>query len=302
MTSSKSSSVLVEPHQKHVTGQSDLETALHTLLDHLREPFLALKGDAEDFRHVFNSSLHLGTHKPKNRNGGYARVFAPKIDLRETANAYLIDIEVPGVHSVSSLTIMWRSERELLVEGVVERPDIVDLFGQSHNREAHPPRNDDNSNCNDLESSVLQGSTANSSHIPAPACVVADEANGFEKNEDLHPSYIQHSQARSQANRFVSSTEEKDSDHFPLNIVDGQQLDEGDGHRLQVPTHHHANEEVGSNVMIGERNVGRFMRCFVFPHRVDTQGLQSEMANGLLRIGVPKATAWDRGQDRRVGR
>src|ERR1700677_2882872 len=104
MASGKFSNVLVEPHQRHVTGQSDLETALHTLLDHLREPFLALKGDAEEFRHAFNNSLRLGTHKPKSRNGGYARIFAPRIDLRETADAYLIDIELPGVHDVSSLT------------------------------------------------------------------------------------------------------------------------------------------------------------------------------------------------------
>jgi len=291
MASCKFSHVIVEPHQRHVTGQSDLETALHTLLDHLREPFLALKGDAEGFRHAFNNSLRLGTHKPKNSDGSYARISAPKVDLRETANAYLIDIELPGIHDVSSLTISWRSERELLVSGAVDRPAIADLCSQSHGGEEHPPRNGDNRDYQDLPLGILQGSTATSSQTPAPTYNVVDEANGFEKNEYPQPSYLKHSEGQLQPNPFVSSTGETDSDHFPLDIVDGRQLDEGDRHRVQVPTDHYRNGEVESGVIIGERDVGRFMRCFVFPHRVDTQGLQSEMANGLLRIRVSKKTA-----------
>jgi len=42
---------------------------------------------------------------------------------------------------------------------------------------------------------------------------------------------------REQANPFVSQGH-GDEDYFPLDIVDGVQLDEGDGHRVQVPMHH----------------------------------------------------------------
>ena len=269
MASSKPSKVFVEPHQRHITGQSDLETALHTLLDHLSEPFSALKGNTEEFRHVFNNSFHVGAHKPKNSNGGYARIFAPKIDLRETANVYLIDMELPGVPDVSCLTILWRSDRELLVSGAIERPATPELISQSHKGAEHPPRHGDNRDYHDIESGVLQGSTAKSWRSEAPVYVGADEANGFDK----------------------------DSDHFPLDIVDGQQLDEGDRHRVNVRTYHNHNTKVGSGVLIGERDLGKFMRCFVFPHRVNTKGLRTELENGLLRLGVPKAAAWDEGRD-----
>lgn len=276
MASCRFSNVIVEPHQRHVTGQSDLETALHTLIDHLREPFLALNKDVQGFHHAFSNSLRVGTHRPKNSNGGYTRIFAPKIDLRETANAYFIDVELPGIHDVSSLSISWRSERELLISGAIDRPPIAELSCRSHDREEYPLRDGDSRDYRDLALGVRQGSTTKSSQRSIPPYIVADAANGFAKNEHLHPSH-------------VLSTGETDSDHFPLDIVDGRQLDEGDRHRVQVPIHHYRHGEVESDVIIGERDMGRFMRCFVFPHRIDTHGLQSEMANGLLRIGLPKA-------------
>lgn len=312
MASGKFGNVLVEPHQKHVTGQSDLETALHTLLDHLREPFMAIKGSANDFRHVFNTSLHAGVHKPKNANCGYARVFAPRIDMRETTQAYYIDIELPGVHDASSLTIVWRSDRELLVEGAIERPSLGDILGlDAHSHLYNNGRNDGRPAADDLEAGIARRSATDSSPPKPPAYVVADEANGFEKNEDIYPVEYEdfrkqndpvqvQRRLRQQANPFVPTDEsnsfedtgEKNGNYFPLNIVDGIQLDEGDGHRVQVPMHHLRNRDETklsqASVTIGERNVGRFMRCFVFPHRVDVQGLRSEMVDGLLRIGVPK--------------
>ena len=331
MATGRFSSVIVEPHQKHVTGQSDLETALHTLLDHLREPLMAIKGSATDFSHVFNRSFHLGEHKPKNVSGGYTRVFAPRIDMRETSQAYYIDMELPGVHDVSGLSIVWRSDRELLVEGVLERPVVQDVLGlKAHSN----GMNGNRSESQDLETGLARASGNSYRTSNAPAYVVADEANGFEKNEDLAPQYLPESsqpanastdansfqrhedalpvaysdfqrqnnpsimqrRLREQANPFVpadaSNGHQTNEEPFPVDIVDGRQLDEGDAHRVQVPMHHLPNgDEVNAGqarVSIGERGVGRFMRCFVFPHMVDAQGLKSEMVDGLLRIGVPK--------------
>lgn len=292
--------VLVEPHQKHVLGQSDLETALHTLLDHLREPILALKGSATEFSHNFNRSFHLGAHKPRNTNGGYARIFAPKIDMRESSRAYYIDIELPGFHDMSSFTIVWRSDRELVVEGVLERPAVED-FLDSDAQEAPEKKN----------------ATNGSAPAPdtAPAYVVADEANGFEKNEALAPQSMWQAapngsddpavqrRLRQQANPFTPPAERpsgidnsQNEDLFPLSIAEGHQMDEGDTHRVDVPTHHLPNgDHIDASqacVSIGERVVGKFMRCFVFPHAVDVQGMKSELRHGLLRIGVPKGRVY----------
>jgi HSP20 family molecular chaperone IbpA len=52
---------------------------------------------------------------------------------------------------------------------------------------------------------------------------------------------------------------------------------------------------VFSNVTVGEREVGRFMRCFVFPGRVDVEGLKTSLVDGLLRIdvlGVREQSEW----------
>ena len=328
MATGKFSSVIVEPHQKHVTGQSDLETALHTLLDHLREPLMAIKGSATDFSHVFNRSFHLGAHKPKNADGGYTRVFAPRIDMCESSQAYYIDMELPGVHDLSGLSIVWRSGRELLVEGVIERPAVKDVFGlNAQSKSQMSGMNGNRSESQDLETGLARASGPNYSTSNAPAYVVADEANGFEKNEDFTPQYLPESNSlqrhedqlpaaysdfqrqndpstiqrklREQANPFVSAADSTNGhttseDAFPVDIVNGRQLDEGDAHRVQVPMHRvHNGDDVPANqacVSIGERGVGRFMRCFVFPHGVDVQGLRSELVDGLLRIGVPKMT------------
>jgi HSP20 family molecular chaperone IbpA len=45
---------------------------------------------------------------------------------------------------------------------------------------------------------------------------------------------------------------------------------------------------VFSNVTVGEREVRRFIRRFVFPGRVDVEGLETSLVDGLLKIDVPK--------------
>jgi hypothetical protein len=88
--------------------------------------------------------------------------------VRETAQAYYIDIELPGLHNASAPTVDWRSDHKLLVEGSLERPSIAKPKGSNGTENAH-----------DLEESATN---------EAPSYIVADEANGFEPNEDLYPS------------------------------------------------------------------------------------------------------------------
>jgi len=265
--------------------------------------------------------MHAGTHNPRLPNGGYAHIFAPRIDMRETSLAYHIDIELPGVHSVSDRTIAWRSTRELLVEGAVERPSIVDVLDSSHNEKAMPSMKSVHSGSHgfyDLETGAYQVSTTDLSQMGKPADEIADGANGVEQNGRLYPTDTEHSKGPSQANPFVSEdfsnqlermTEDRQADLFPLDIIDGKQLDEGDIHRVQVPTHHHYQagearardggklDSSQASVTIAERDTGRFMRCFVFPGRVDVAGLRSSLEDGLLRIGVTKAKAAIEEQD-----
>ncbi|KAI9737117.1 MAG: hypothetical protein M1834_000708 [Cirrosporium novae-zelandiae] len=49
---------------------------------------------------------------------------APDIDVRETAEAYYFDIELPGVRDQTLVKIEWTSSRTFIVEGEIERPEL----------------------------------------------------------------------------------------------------------------------------------------------------------------------------------
>lgn len=46
----------------------------------------------------------------------------PDIDMRSTAQEYLIEVEVPGIKDASELSVEWTSSRSLVVCGISERP------------------------------------------------------------------------------------------------------------------------------------------------------------------------------------
>jgi HSP20 family protein len=44
----------------------------------------------------------------------------------------------------------------------------------------------------------------------------------------------------------------------------------------------------GPKVLLRERHIGDFQRSFTFPTEVDSDHMEASLANGLLRIVVPK--------------
>ena len=106
--------VFTEPHQKHIVGQSDLESMLHAQLDHLREPLLAHKPGVFHFLSGPWQNKTLKEH-----------VLVPAVGMRKTKRDYYFDIELPGVHDKASIKIEWTSDFKLLVEGVIRRPGLL---------------------------------------------------------------------------------------------------------------------------------------------------------------------------------
>jgi len=70
------------------------------------------------------SSAHPYVVGPTNRSSS-ASSWLPRTDIRETKNAYHIEIEVPGVTDKEKLLIQWSSPRTLLVEGKSGRPVVT---------------------------------------------------------------------------------------------------------------------------------------------------------------------------------
>lgn len=49
---------------------------------------------------------------------------APDVDVRETEECYIFDLEVPGVHDKKSITLSWNWPRTLVIEGRVPRVSV----------------------------------------------------------------------------------------------------------------------------------------------------------------------------------
>ena len=262
-TNDKVDAVLIEPHQKHITHQSDLVTMLHTLLDHMREPLMSHKPE----------NLHFlsGPWHNKFAIGSHQQLFAPKVDMRETKHDYYFDIVLPGIHDKSTINIEWKSNRKLLVEGIIDRPSLCGTFDLSRDRDSKECGDGDNGESNETSQ---EDEFATEVHIPLEGrSIVTEEDSSFEKTEDL----------------------------FPINIINGMQIDDGDEHIFKIKRgpqddvlHSHI-DRAGSmkpdrtaTVTIAERSVGRYMRLFMFPVNVYMGGLQAKLELGLLRINVPK--------------
>lgn len=257
-------SVLTEPHQKHTPAQSDVDTLLHTLIDRLREPIMAHKSN--NF-HFLSGPWHQRHHKQ--------HIFVPHVDMRETKHDYYLDIELPGVQDKRSINVEWTANRKLLVEGAIERPSLCDTFGLSHEwdfKERGDGANGDESDHSEVD-------VWEKGHLPVPATQsgeIPDESFGFEK----------------------------DSDFFPPTRDDNSRIDEGEAQISAIKTHRtvpkdeimgsktynedSSNPDRSASLDIAERDVGRYMRLFMFPNNVYMEGLRAKLEHGLLKIMIPK--------------
>lgn len=267
-TNSHTDAVLTEPHQKHIPGQFDVETTLHSLVDRLREPLITHKPD--NF-HLLSGSWHQSHHKQ--------HTFVPRVDMRETKDDYYLDIELPGVHDMSSFTLEWTSKRKLLVEGLLERPSLCDTFGMSRDwdKERGDGANDDRSD--DCEG----GLWGPANHIPCAEHLSSGKPG-------------------------APSGSKEDENLLPITATNGSLLDGDDASFSKINTHHAVpkdeimssklrnpeskNPDRAAELNIGERDVGRYMRLFMFPADVDRGGVRAKVRDGLLMIMVPKT--WDK--------
>lgn len=89
-------------------------------------PFFSL------FNDTFNELQHLSDNLPSTQNGGSGGFFAPKFDVKETAQAYELQGELPGI-AQKDITIEFADESTLTVKGRTE-----------HRREQGKPPSPDN--------------------------------------------------------------------------------------------------------------------------------------------------------------
>ncbi|KAK5942164.1 hypothetical protein PMZ80_006119 [Knufia obscura] len=84
----------------------------------------------EHFRHGLANAVSPLVHP----FGHDPRVHSPLADIRETKDAYYIEIELPGVDSKDNLEIKWTSGRTLLMQTKVTRPKIEVAAGDASDK------------------------------------------------------------------------------------------------------------------------------------------------------------------------
>lgn len=180
----------------------------------------------------------------------------PNTDIRETRQAYHIEIEVPCVTDKNACVIKWPSPRILLVRGDIPRPDI----GNAAN-------------------GVAQGEE--------------DGAANAEKPEEVSSARLQakcSSPPTSESaglNKSISPWEKLDMEWYELMQTQDQSHFAANGYDLKRVVSHEADADVPT-FLLSERKVGLWQRTFTLPLDVDMEDLKARLNGGLLSIDLPK--------------
>ncbi|KAF2403599.1 hypothetical protein EJ06DRAFT_527205 [Trichodelitschia bisporula] len=84
----------------------------HPALSHIPHPHIP------GLPHLPHLLPSLPSHNPD------LEIHTPRADVRESASAYVLDIELPGVHRREDLELKWLNRRALLLKASVVRPEI----------------------------------------------------------------------------------------------------------------------------------------------------------------------------------
>ncbi|KAL1981195.1 hypothetical protein VTN96DRAFT_2996 [Rasamsonia emersonii] len=215
-------------------------------------PLFRLLDDYDVHRSTRSSSSHRRHH---NDHWPTARSFAPRFDVREVNDSYLLDGELPGVQQ-KDVEIEFTDPHTLVIKGRVEHEYNNDNDNEQDEATANDSSSDDD--------------TSKKSYQPTVEDADDDEATGTNKSTTVIPTSstpnTTTSTSASSDNRLSKSTKSKDK-----------------GKAVQ--------KQPSFKYWVSERSVGEFHRTFTFPTRVNQDAVKASLKNGILSIVVPKKPA-----------
>ncbi|OQU96933.1 hypothetical protein CLAIMM_02943 [Cladophialophora immunda] len=212
-------------------------------------------------------------------------VVFPNFTVRETAEAYFLEGDFPGIHNPNDIRIERLGSQGLLVEA--QAPEL-DLYHEWGNVWGIRP---------EKEARVERGASQ----------ATAEGGPGSAKPRGVD-----------------TSTRSPDHDHEHGHKHEHAQTGDGDGenphgdnegktggekgsepakpHKLhrRESSSHAEDDEPMATTLLSERHAGRFLRSFTFPHTVDLDRMKARLKDGVLRIALPKASVRERGSSYKV--
>ncbi|EKG18180.1 Heat shock protein Hsp20 [Macrophomina phaseolina MS6] len=175
---------------------------------------------------------------------------APDFDVRETASAFYLEGELPGVRDRDAVRLDWIDRRTLSVEATIERVDLEVEWGLLRPIRVEMKKSPPSSEASSISSTISCASSMSSSASSASSGV--SEHGG----ED---------------GMLVDEEKQRDED-----------AGSGKGSIEAQPSKPEVRE------WLSERRVGHYQRTFTFPTDVDASAIRARLGQGLLRVLVPK--------------
>jgi len=125
-------------------------------LDHvnalIHHPNLSNLVDLYDPVKLLSKALHEPHTIFDGKRGIRHRAFTPDFDLRETADAYFLEGEFPGIKGRDALGLKWLDDATLQINGHIERSDLEQEWGVHVGSGAGLSQQDDSTNAPALPS------------------------------------------------------------------------------------------------------------------------------------------------------
>ncbi|KAK0616639.1 HSP20-like chaperone [Immersiella caudata] len=181
--------------------------------------------------------------------------FKPKFDVRETANAYELHGELPGIDK-QNLNIEFTDPQTIVVRGRVERT-----------YESKPEAEE-------------QATTTEPEAAPAAEEKVsdADETASNASSHGWHHATVEDDPEEPATPPGAATPAETETPKAEVTKPVAPAV-------KQAP----APAEPKEKVWLYERSIGQFSRTFAFPTRVEHENVSASLDNGVLSIVVPKA-------------
>lgn len=210
---------------------------------------------------IYRSTRSSPSHRRHNHDHWLtARSFAPRFDVREVNDSYLLDGELPGVQQ-KDVEIEFTDPHTLVIKGRVEHEYTSNNDNDNDNEQDETTANDSSSD---------DDASSKKSYQPTVEDADEDETTGTNHKSTTvipTPDTSSTSTSTSSDNRLSKSTKNK-----------------GKGKAVQK-------QQPSFKYWVSERSVGEFQRTFTFPTRVNQDAVKASLKNGILSIVVPKEPA-----------
>ncbi|RVD83565.1 uncharacterized protein DFL_007949 [Arthrobotrys flagrans] len=217
------------------------------------------------------------------------RHITPKFDVSETADAYILEGELPGVSNKASISVDFDDAQTIVVKGEINR--VKRSFAKTEEHQ-------------ELTEEALQASA------PAQEAATVTTADGETVVYDDAASVSSGSSKPKAATVEDEVDESETASNASFEVVDGPLLtkaDKGKGPARDadvgmteaaekpaepITEKKEKKQEIIARYWIAERPIGIFERKFKFEGLIDQNNVRAFLENGLLTVVIPKREAF----------